>query len=1339
MSRSAASVPQGKTGKAKPGQLTPKQVESYLARQRTMAQKQHGKHQVRPMDCAAQGKRYIPELEATGRPCLPLMQRPSRQTPAFSGLMDSKVRPAGSHVPLSVGNVAGQPAAITETATLKGRFLTPDGTPVGEPFKVDIHDGSSYQSWTVDAEGYFEATVQAGHDLQLSAAPPPPWLPFRLEDDGVEGTETRQYTLTRGVLLGGHVMLGDQPATGYSLSAYCMGCTLWGPYPAEVDGTGMYSMAVPSGQVVTFYLQGLPERWMFAPQPMGSFTSDQTLDLHAVEGVKLSGRVLGDDGSAVSNADIWVTAQNAGLQYSVDVDGQGRYETLLDPSRAYVFRVSAAGYFELTDAFPPQSKDRTHDFILEAGVEISGEVLDGTDGAAVPGIEVRSLTASGIPVDRAYADDGGNYTILAHTHSKAVLEAGRSDEIWPQPVVVNVGDTPLTTNLVVPVRHDVEFDVLAPSGDAMVGGRLEIWQDGKFLISSDLSRSGEAELSLPAGEYVAKACFGEYGYSADDRDVPYLCGEGLAATSFQVSDTSELTLQIATDDVAVMRVQSTPSNNTSEYPAGRRFELLSVDGDVKAVSYARGEYDRTQGALRLNAPLYVPAGKAWRLRIRTPGAGTWTSAPFEAVDDGIVSVELPGVDGIARWTGVVRNADGAPLPGVEIKFYDQAQTWIIYRNTSGDGSFDLPACAGCVYRFGAPADGSRLGHVERLVHVDGSMQRDVVLDDALEFHSLDVTDRHLQLLYGDPDGDRYDILFLGDGYTANNETFTDTNGNGVWDGVVYYDYNDNGVWDGGEPLQTYGTAAAPEQGTDPTVNNEPFDDVNGDGALNIGEAQIFFQDARDYMRALLAHDYWREHRHAFRAWTYLTYSNQAGTSVVDGGGDYLVQRDSLFQGTMETVRSTLSVNYARAMQVAATVLPSYDTIVMFLNQPIPMGRANSFVLANGGLLASSPNDDTPGHEFGHKVGGLPDEYNEFGGVYAGGTGGPEMTRMLERDLVPWQAWLRHDLSAGEPTTPYAIGVGLFAGGAYESGGIYRATFNSTMRHNSPYFSAYQKYLMSNVNWTSGPDNRAPIRGAWSDPDHTGHGVAIELADRGTDGNQYTMIFYTYDAGGMPEYYMAVGTLKDGKIGPVDLGYPVYDPSTHGATYPEGSVGRLAIDLTAAAASSPACRDHDGDVKAVMHWTVRGESGTWCISPLVGWGGRPVATEDVNGLWSAASSDSGWGLTVVETREAGSKYINPILYYYDAANQPRWAMPGKVHYEQGATIPLYQMQGYCRTCAEIALGHQPIGSMTVGLNYPEHVEQPSGENWISVGIDGDGDISFDRDSTPMRLYSLPAGQ
>src|SRR5690606_31087853 len=102
-------------------------------------------------------------------------------------------------------------------------------------------------------------------------------------------------------------------------------------------------------------------------------------------------------------------------------------------------------------------------------------------------------------------------------------------------------------------------------------------------------------------------------------------------------------------------------------------------------------------------------------------------------------------------------------------------------------------------------------------------------------------------------------------------------------------------------------------------------------------------------------------------------------------------------------------------------------------------------------------------------------------------------------------------------------------------------------------------------WDPDPDARAlppvPPGGQYYDPGRSGHGIAMYRIAGSED--FYFLVFYTYDAAGLPEFYVANGHVLDGvfapersenddslirslyRVGSTPPGYPDADPAFNG--------------------------------------------------------------------------------------------------------------------------------------------------------------------------------------------------
>lgn len=269
----------------------------------------------------------------------------------------------------------------------------------------------------------------------------------------------------------------------------------------------------------------------------------------------------------------------------------------------------------------------------------------------------------------------------------------------------------------------------------------------------------------------------------------------------------------------------------------------------------------------------------------------------------------------------------------------------------------------------------------------------------------------------------------------------------------------------------------------------------------------------------------------------------------------------------------------------------------------------------------------------------------------------------------------------------------------------------------------------------------PPTGSWYDPDHSGHGIDLQraVADP-VNGDVYTVIFYTYDDQGDSEYYLAAANLQNGHFAsanaPADLARPLFDPTQGHTVADPNSNGSVSIDFSPAAASDPACAGNAAPVKAVMRWSIDGDSDAWCIVPITDVQNAPPASSNVTGQWYAGQSDSGWGLTVGEQVVNSNILMAPILlYYYDSNNQPRWAQAEIGDYQPGMAATIYAIDGYCRTCNPQSTSHHAIGNITIGLDHPDASRPPSGDNRLGVDIDS-GALQFFRDNAPVTMISVP---
>lgn len=227
-----------------------------------------------------------------------------------------------------------------------------------------------------------------------------------------------------------------------------------------------------------------------------------------------------------------------------------------------------------------------------------------------------------------------------------------------------------------------------------------------------------------------------------------------------------------------------------------------------------------------------------------------------------------------------------------------------------------------------------------------------------------------------------------------------------------------------------------------------------------------------------------------------------------------------------------------------------------------------------------------------------------------------------------------------------------------------------------------------------------------DPSRNGHGIDFRLispAITGTDA-EYFMGFYTFDAQGDPEWYIASGPLVDGVFIPKrnEFGDSLlrmrYEGPNQSVPDPSaGYSGQVRVNFNSAALH-PACHDgHPGRnldrALAIMSFEINGELLEWCMQPVA----TPTSVEnDFSSIWYSLD-DGGWGLAIQSFDNVPTDGLFSILYYADAQGLPRWAIAQEANFQSGATYPLRQVRGYCRTCpAPAELTFDEVGSIQFGL-------------------------------------------
>ena len=216
----------------------------------------------------------------------------------------------------------------------------------------------------------------------------------------------------------------------------------------------------------------------------------------------------------------------------------------------------------------------------------------------------------------------------------------------------------------------------------------------------------------------------------------------------------------------------------------------------------------------------------------------------------------------------------------------------------------------------------------------------------------------------------------------------------------------------------------------------------------------------------------------------------------------------------------------------------------------------------------------------------------------------------------------------------------------------------------------------------------PRRGAWFNPDRSGHGIDFFVNGAGN----YTLVWYTYLADGTPIWYISDTRPLDTAVWTA----PLFRTSWNGSGASLTQVGEVRLDFS-------------GNQTAWFSWFLDGLPGGERFQFLFGGGGR-------SGLWFPPS-DSGWG---VQINEDGSTFYTTVSFY--VGSQPRWVV-GQVPASSSPTIsvPVSWLtgQGLCPACSGATpVVDQAAGSLmlrimpgassgTVGTS----ISPPTGVDWL----------------------------
>lgn len=287
--------------------------------------------------------------------------------------------------------------------------------------------------------------------------------------------------------------------------------------------------------------------------------------------------------------------------------------------------------------------------------------------------------------------------------------------------------------------------------------------------------------------------------------------------------------------------------------------------------------------------------------------------------------------------------------------------------------------------------------------------------------------------------------------------------------------------------------------------------------------------------------------------------------------------------------------------------------------------------------------------------------------------------------------------------------------------------------------AYTPGSMSCDTCISDDRNPRPNKGMWFDPSRNGHGFVVENIDFK---DTYYTLFYTFEDDGTNEWYNSVSTLSNGILnenfdaGTLDR--PLWDANT--STFrpdPNLTDGRLSINFNAdEAAAHAACQDgFAGRVlsqSALATWKINNTEATWCIQPIVAEQSKPAM--DFGGTWWGGLEESGWGFSIAQSGDL----ITSIIYYYDAAGNPRWSIGSALGSEANklTEIPLVEITGFGRLAAPTPFEANANGQLDLTLKQISRDWFIDGQADLTLDFLGTGGGSWNRSDLPIAIYTAP---
>lgn len=989
--------------------------------------------------------------------------------------IDARSRPADSHLDSEVTarpqssepRRSNSPKLPATASDVVARVVDESGNAVGTAFAAILYEvGGNGQELQVAADGSVRLTLNPGRSYDLSLLPPPPFINATVRFS-YSGAPLDDFVVKRGWRL--EMVLKDartrKPLEVNEQDWYSLSSDAFESFVVTASA-GRLLAAVPmnSDAKLTLGLLGPPGYAASISYPIGRVSGDQSMEVLLDPAESVTANIVTQPGANFSG-NFYAECTSQGT------DNQPRYTTSSTAVGLRSIRVSAPlGRTYDCDVTSAEARftrrftnvvfgaDKPTTWTIPSTVNVRFDAVD-TAGRPYRQPVYGSSTDREL---RTRSSCSGNPCMLRLPSKRAEtirfdFDEANASSTTVGPEVFADGDRRTVT---VRREYRVSGRVVNDQATSYSYPRIRALDasSGRFVLSTRTNWIGEYE-DMPLTE-------GRYVFEVDTNH-----GDGGRGDAFyrRPQRTSPITISgdqrlpdiVLDEELGEVRVTITRPCSWNLTPRSWNLasaHLTASDGTRihRALYSVAPESPTADGQCSYEYLLVLSPGE-YRLAITPLG---WV--PHEPLSVQVVANQVARyVDSFAAdqyqlvWSPRFSDRHGKPLHDMPLTMYDETQSERFPLTLDEDGRIGIPYARG----WGVEIEAPNPGRTMRRTFLFGRdpLPNEVVLD---ELPLQETMEDGLVRLHGDGNRERrFNILMLADGYVEEQEPFVDGNRNGVWDGTIWYDLDGDHVYSPGDLINYDLNRPEPVFGTVPTSDNEPFDDLNGDGHASVDDKGLFLEGARSFLRSLLGSDFWSEHRDAFNVYLLFTPSPDAGFSItVDG--EKVLSRRTRYDATFELPQSILQLDREAALADALALLPEVDLVIVAVNTPLYGPRSNSTLAQPGVMvLAAGPsqisaNDTMPSHEMAHFIGSLCDEYEEFGGFTPFLNTRPfcpNVSYSNDPAEVPWLSWLLPGFAP--PSRDIDGSMGMFEGADYYPGGAYRPSYESTMRSLTPFFNA----------------------------------------------------------------------------------------------------------------------------------------------------------------------------------------------------------------------------------------------------------------------------------------------